>query len=450
MASFLFNDFDTITAAAWKQKIQVDLNGLDYNESLIWKSNEGIAVKPFYTKEDRHLSKISLPDVDYNICQTIFVDNIEIANKLALDSIERGATAIQFIANKKFNYKLLLDKIDIDKTSLYLKLEFLDATFVNDIHNYYNNSHIYFQIDIIGKLASSGNWHTNMNSDIAETKKFIHNSNNSICVNASLYQNAGASIIQELAYALAHTNEYIEIFGPSIITKIHFNFSIGNNYFFEVAKLRAFRILLDALLNEYKIDDFTAHIFSKPTLRNKTIYDYNVNMLRTTSECMSAILGGVNTISNISYDSIYHKSNEFGERIARNQLLILKNEAYFSDAHKITDGSYYVESLEKQFAEKALQLFKQIEKSGGFLSQLKKGIIQRKINEHAEEEQDRFNQNKTILLGTNLLPELTNKMKHELQIYPFLKTNNSKTLIPPILKKRLSEHLEQKRLKKEL
>ena len=126
MASFLFNDFDTITAAAWKQKIQVDLNGLDYNESLIWKSNEGIAVKPFYTKEDRHLSKVSLPDVDYNICQTIFVDNIEIANKLALDSIERGATAIQFIANKKFNYKLLLDKIDIDKTSLYLKLEFLD------------------------------------------------------------------------------------------------------------------------------------------------------------------------------------------------------------------------------------------------------------------------------------------------------------------------------------
>ena len=136
MDDFLFNEFSTVSPAAWKQKIQVDLNGLDYNESLIWKSNDGISVKPFYTKEDRHLSKISLPDVGYNICQTIFVDNIEIANKLALDSIERGATAIQFIANKKFNYKLLLDNIDIDKTSLYLKLEFLDATFVNDIHNY--------------------------------------------------------------------------------------------------------------------------------------------------------------------------------------------------------------------------------------------------------------------------------------------------------------------------
>ena len=129
-----------------------------------------------------------------------------------------------------------------------------------------------------------------MNSDIAETKKFIYNSNNSICVNASLYQNAGASIIQELACALAHTNEYIEIFGPAIITKIHFNFSIGNNYFFEIAKLRAFRILLDALLNEYKVDDFTAHIFSKPTLRNKTIYDYNVNMLRTTSEDRKSVV----------------------------------------------------------------------------------------------------------------------------------------------------------------
>ena len=102
-------------------------------------------------------------------------------------------------------------------------------------------------------------------------------------------------------------------------------------------------------------------------------------MLRTTSECMSAILGGSDTISNVSYDSTYHKSNEFGERIARNQLLILKDEAYLSEAHKFANGAYYIENTEKQFAEKALQLFKQIEKNEGFLKLLKKGTIQNKI-----------------------------------------------------------------------
>ena len=172
-------------------------------------------------------------------------------------------------------------------------------------------------------------------------------------------------------------------------------------------------------------------------------------MLRTTSECMSAILGGSDTISNISYDSIYHKSNEFGERIARNQLLILKEEAYLSEAHKFANGAYYIENTEKQFAKKALQLFKQIEKNGGFLKQLKKGTIQNKISENAEKQQELFDQNELILLGTNKLPSQNDRMKNELQIYPFLKKKNSKTLIVPILQRRLSEQHEQNRLKME-
>ena len=172
-------------------------------------------------------------------------------------------------------------------------------------------------------------------------------------------------------------------------------------------------------------------------------------MLRTTTECMSAILGGSDTISNISYDSIYHKSNEFGERISRNQLLILKEEAYLSEAHKFANGAYYIENIEKQFAEKALQLFKQIEKSGGFLKQLKKGTIQNKISENAKKQQTQFDQNEIILLGTNKLTSENDFMKNELQIYPFLKKKNTKTLIAPILQKRLADQLEQNRLKME-
>tara|TARA_B100000787_G_scaffold159892_2_gene138428 strand:- start:7954 stop:9303 length:1350 start_codon:yes stop_codon:yes gene_type:complete len=449
MEDFLFNDFNTLSPAAWKQKIQVDLKGADYNNSLVWKSNEGISVKPFYTSEDRHHNFISLPDKGYKICQSIFIDDIIIANKLALDSLNKGATAIQFTAIKTFDHTILLEKIDIKKIPIYFNFEFLDANFISEIKKYCSEGLIYFQLDIIGNLAKTGNWFSNLNADISETNKFINLVDNSICVDASLYQNAGATIIQELAYALAHTNEYIEIFGTSIASRIHYSFSVGGNYFFEIAKLRAFRLLQASLLEEHGVKKTPIHIFTKPSLRNKTIYDYNINMLRTTSECMSAILGGSDTISNISYDSVYHKSNEFGERIARNQLLILQKEAYLSEAQNFANGSYYIENIERQFAEKALEVFKQIEENGGFLKQLKNGSIQKKIYENTQKQQDQFDQDKITLLGTNKLPDLNERMKQELQIYPFLKTKNSKTLIAPILQRRISEKNEMIRLKKE-
>ncbi len=134
------------------------------------------------------------------------------------------------------------------------------------------------------------------------------------------------------------------------------------------------------LASEYDVNT-NCRILATPSKRNKTIYDYNVNMLRTTTECMSAILGGANTICNLPYDSLYHKSNEFGDRIARNQLLVLKNESYFDKVNNPADGAYYIESLTEQLAEKALDLFKDIEANGGFLNQLKEGTIQRKIKE---------------------------------------------------------------------
>ena len=156
-------------------------------------------------------------------------------------------------------------------------------------------------------------------------------------------------------------------------------------------------------------------------------------MLRTTSESMSTILGGSNTVSNLPYDFAYHKSNEFGERISRNQLLILQKESYLSDAQSFANGSYYINALTKQLANKALEIFKQIEKGGGFLKQLKEGIIQRKIQESAHKEQEKFNSGELVLLGSNKLPNHRDIMKDSLEIYSFLKYNPSKTLIQPII-----------------
>ncbi|TVZ55752.1 heterodimeric methylmalonyl-CoA mutase small subunit [Lutibacter sp. Hel_I_33_5] len=449
MSSFLFDEFDPVSPAAWKQKIQVDLKGEDYNDSLLWKTPEGIIVKPFYTKEDRKNHQINLPKKGFAICQSIFVDKETIANTIAVNSIKKGATSIEFTAKKEFDFNLLLKDINLEEVVIYFNFQFLSVDFIKNISKQINQKNTFFNIDIIGNLAKTGNWFTNLKEDFSSIEKTLNLTTNSISVNASLYQNAGANIAQELAYTLAHANEYLEYFGENVIDKVHFNFSVGSNYFFEIAKLRAFRILWNTLINQNYSVNKEAHIFTKPSLRNKTLYDYNVNMLRTTSECMSAVLGGSNTVCNVSYDTIYHKSNEFGERISRNQLLILQQESELSESQNYADGSYYIEAITQQLADKALQIFKQIEKSGGFLKLLKKRIIQNKILESANKEQELFNSKNLYLLGTNILLDKKNRMSDSLDIYPFLKLNRKKTLISPILTKRLSEESEQIRLKNE-
>ena len=247
---------------------------------------------------------------------------------------------------------------------------------------------------------------------------------------------------------MAHANEYLNQFGGEIANQIQFNIAIGNNYFFEISKIRAIRYLYNLISNTYN-QNTIIQVFAQPSFRNKTIYDYNVNMLRTTTECMSGVLGGANTISNISYDTIFHNSNDFGERIARNQLLILKEESYFKNAQNIATNSYYIEEITNQLVEKSLILFKEIEKSGGFLKQLKEGTIQRKIKENAQKEQQLFDEKKLILVGTNSFKQEDEILKNELEKPVSSKKNYKKTSIIPVIPKRLAEEVEQIRLKNE-
>ena len=449
MSNFLFDEFDAVSPAAWKQKIQVDLKGADYNKTLLWKTDEGITVKPFYTKEHSKNTPIQTPKKGFNICQKIFVGDEKIANSIAVNALKRGANSILFKAHKNFDYSTVLHCINLKKSNVYFHFSFLNADFQIEVSKFCNSKNVFFQTDTIGSLAEKGNWFHNLKEDHNQLEQIVSASKNCISVSGDLYQNAGANITQQLAYTLAHANEYLNIFGVEVASKIHFKFSVGSNYFFEIAKLRAFRILWKSLLKEYDAKTTEAHIFTQPSLRNKTLYDYNVNMLRTTSECMSAILGGSNTISNVAYDRIYHKSNEFGERIARNQLLILQQESGFEKAQNFADGAYYITSITNQLAQNALTTFKQIEKSGGFLKQLKNGIIQKKIAESATKEEEKFNHKEIVLLGTNMQINNTDKIKQDLELYPFVKQRHIKTLITPIVRKRLSEAIEKQRLDNE-
>ena len=454
MSKSLFNEFEPVSLKEWKQKIQADLKGADYNETLIWKTNEGIDVKPVYHPDDfDELPNISnTKATTFKICQTVYVSDAKNANSKAVEALIKGSESIKFVVpSKDISLEHLLTNIDLASTPIHFELQFLDVEFTKQLSSIPSKAGIYINIDIIGNLAKSGNWFKDLKEDHFALDEIIKNSNiltSSLGVDTSLYQNAGASIVQQLAYSLAHANEYLDHFGSDIKNQISFNVAVGTNYFLEIAKLRALRLLWKTLASEYNINT-DCHIFMTPTKRNKTLYDYNTNMLRTTTECMSAILGGANTISNLAYDAIYHKDNEFGERISRNQLLVLKHESYLDKVNNPSDGAYYIESLTTQLAEKALELFKDIESNGGFLTQLKEGTIQRKIKESAKKEQEQFNNEEEILLGTNKHPNPNDKMKDELELYPFVKTNKRKTLIQPIIENRLAETLEQNRLKTE-
>lgn len=451
MSKFLFSEFQEVTAKQWKQKIQVDLKGADYNETLLWKTNEGIIVKPFYHKDEFSSLPVDQNIKEFSICQSIFVSEEKTANFLAKDALKRGATSIQFEANEPFDIGLLLDNIQIQsKGAFHFKFNFLSENFLLDLIDHIQDQKAFLNVDLIGNLTGSGNWFYDLKKDhviLDKIFKKVPSNISLLSVNAAIYQNAGANVVQQVAYALAYANEYLNHFNNSL-NNIQIQFAVGNNYFFEIAKLRAFTYLWNLLVNEYKIKT-EAELFVQPSNRNKTLYDYNVNLLRTTTECMSAILGGADTISNISYDHIFHKKNEFGERIARNQLIILKDESYFKEAVHAASGSYYIETLTRQIAEKALDIFKDIEKSGGFLKQLVEGTIQRKINESAQKEQSQFDKKELVLLGTNKYPNEDDKMKSDIEIYPFVKTKSRQTIIEPIIPKRLAENLEQERIDKE-
>ena len=450
----LFDDFDPVSSKQWKQKIQFELDGADYNQTLIWNSPEDIQVKPFYHGDEfKGVAKVQTKASEFKICQNIFVQDLTKSNTRALDSINRGAESIRFsIKDESVDVAKLLENLPLEKTTIYFNLTFLSSDFINKIEEFAKKSKakIFCNLDPIGQLAKDGNWFTTKeknNFDILNLLSTASTNVSLISINSSLYQNAGANMVQQIAYSLAHANEYFNRI-KTINQPIVFEVSVGSNYFFEIAKLRALRLVFNRIAKEYN-HNFDCHLLVSPTKRNKTIYDYNNNMLRTTTECMSAILGGADAVANLPYDALYHKDNEFGDRIARNQLLILKNESYFDKVNNPADGSYYIETLTNQLAEKALTLFKDIEANGGFLKQLNEGIVKRKIQESADKEQELFDSGKEILLGTNKHPNKKDRMKDELELFPFVKIKPRKTLITPIIERRLAEKIEQERLKEE-
>jgi len=443
----LFDTFPPVTTEEWEALILKDLKGADYKRKLVWKTMEGFDVKPYYRAED--LDKLEylktfpgdFPFVrsgrkkenNWFIRQDITVNSIEKANKKALDILMKGIDSIGFILDS--SKKPAVDDIEKLMENIYatmVEINFTCGAQVPEVFDIYLELVKKYNRDLqkingsvdfnpLAQLALTGNFYDSEEVDFATCKKLIEKSAHVphfrvLAVDASIFKNSGSSIVEELAFGLACGNEYLTrltdagVSIDSIAPNIKFKFGVGSNYFMEIAKIRAARLLWAKIVNVYSPSNAEitrAFIHSTTSDWNKTMYDPHGNLLRTTTEAMSAIIGGTNSLAVHPFNSVYENTTDFSERIARNQQLLLKEESHFDKIVDPSSGSYYIENLTNSIAEQAWNLFLEVDALGGFIEAFKKGFVQNKINETAQKRDLNIATRREILLGTNQYPNFT-------------------------------------------
>ncbi len=436
----LFSEFPPVTAEEWKDKIVEDLKGADYDKKMIWKTSEGFSVQPFYRKEDITHPTTSLPgeypytrgnkaDNQWFIRVDIQADDAQVANEKAKKMVKEGATSVGFKIKGKMVSKAFVEQLlgDIDPTTTELNFDVClkrAVEFAQILVTYYKEKGYALEkiggsinYDPIGKALCKGVEAENYAATIVELQAITSSMPKfrSTGVNSIKLCNSGAYIAQELGCALAWGNEYMHtateagLDGCKAAKSIKFNMGISSNFFMEIAKFRAARMLWAKIASQYTDDKEACKmiIHAETTAFNLSLFDSYVNMLRTQTEAMSAAIAGVESISVKPYDSVYETPTDFAERIAKNQQLILKHESHLDIVADPAGGSYYVESLTASIATEAWKQFIDIEKEGGFAQAVKNGKIKESIEASGTARRTALARRKEILLGTNQYPNFT-------------------------------------------
>jgi methylmalonyl-CoA mutase len=439
----LFSEFPPVTTQQWMDKVIADLKGADYEKKLVWKTSEGFQVKPFYRAEDLEGLKItdSLPgeypyvrgtktDNDWLVRQDIVVTNPKLANKKALEILSKGIDSLGFILSKEDispeNLNLLLQGICLECieinfiscSSESIRLTGLFADYVKTHHIDAVKIRGSIKFDPFKRMLTKGfDTDKNLSSELKELLDAAASLPNfKVCAaNAYLLNNAGAYCAQELGFGLAYGNAFLTLgqeaglSAKEVAKKIKFNFGIGSNYFMEIAKFRAARLLWAQIVNAYLPEGACKcaakmHIHATTSEFNQSIYDAYVNLLRSQTEAMSASIAGVNSMTVVPFDAAYQSSDDISERIARNQQLLLKEEAHFDQIVDASAGSYYIENLTFALADEAWKNFLTIDAKGGFLAAIREGFVQSEVNASNTKRHNDVASRREILLGTNQYP----------------------------------------------
>jgi len=445
----LFGTFPPVNTSEWEARITKDLKGADYQKKLVWKTSEGFDVQPYYRDEDTQgIGSINsepgeYPFIrgnqtlsnDWEIRQDIETDDESEANLLAIDAIKRGATGIGLVAadlETESDVEELLKGIDLAKVAIHfgaapsypslIKIVASNAKSQKQPIAALKGS---FDFDPISYLLLHGDFWKSEKFDMAQVASMVKLGKELmpamkvINVNGHYFNSAGATMVQELGFSLAAGNEYLALATSAgisvddIAQRMMFSFGVGSNYFMEIARLRAARLLWAKIVEQYKPaveKSMQMHIHCNTSAWNKTLFDPYVNLLRSTTEAMSAILGGTQSLNILPFDTFYKDPDEFSNRLARNQQIILKEEVYLDKVIDPADGSYYIENLTQLIAEAAWKVFLQVEEKGGMIEAVKSGFIQDLVEKSAGLRLDDIANRRIVQLGTNQYPNPEEQM----------------------------------------
>lgn len=365
---------DTFTR--WESLVKKQLKTEDIDAVLRKENLEGLEVKPFYDAVQEPLPNIAKVEENTHLVARYHESLEEDVFAFLIDhNVENLQQKTIFVNNKD-----LAGHISPEEEDQYFSL-----------------------IDVFDE-------HEARIDDQLTKELLAKNFRRKIAVDVSLHQNAGASITQQLGIALAKTKELIEVYGPDILDQLIFRLAIGASYFFEMAKLRAFRLAFNQLSKEYGKDDIP-YIFAETSLRNKSVADQENNLIRSSLELAAAMIGGADAVFSTNY--LVDRSTENSEEISFKQQIVLAYESIINVFEDAANGSYYVEDLTRQIAEKSWAYFVSVEEKGGYLKLLRQGWIQKEIYNHAVEEQKWVQDGRIKLIGVNLYPKLEVKRTAE-------------------------------------
>ena len=442
----LFTEFPPVPTEKWEEVITADLKGADYERKLVWKTGEGFNVRPYYRAENLEGIKFlgsqagEFPYVRgthahnrWRVHQTVSVVCPKEANAEALKILNAGVDSLGFcIASADFS------AADLDTLLKDICIPAVEITFCGEKTAHVaelvlakvekegiakEDVRIAFCIDPLVKgLSSKGDFCSpNGEKCIARIVELIHKTKEYkhvriVTVAGQTFGNSGSTIVEELAFTLSAGHDYLVrlmdagLDVDAAARKLRFSFSVSSNYFMEIAKFRAARMLWANIVKGYgpaKNCACKMHIHAETSRWNQTVYDPYVNMLRGTTEAMSATIAGVHSLEVMPFDASFENPTEFSKRIARNVELLLKNESHFDQVVDPAGGSYYVENLTQSIAAEAWKLFLEIEEKGGYTEAYKAGLIVERIKASAAAKDKNIATRRQTLLGANQYPNFT-------------------------------------------
>jgi methylmalonyl-CoA mutase len=442
----LFSDFKPATKQEWIERANIDLKGQDFNRKLVWKNLSKIEIQPFYTLEDtheylNHTGENSQSLINYRKIITVSAGS---GNALALKAVEEGVNGLLFDVKNSVSATKLLEGINLDKIAVSFILNEDEVVFALDFfafaeENLSNNLNLKgsFDLQLIPNYVTKG---TIDNSRFEKAARLVKMSVaypnfKAVTLSGTAYLDSGANQVQEVAYTLnslvflldKYTENGIGI--QSFFNNLNVILAIGSEYFVEIAKFRAFNSLLESVAKKYGVTKHLDMLTAKTSIWSKSVIDANTNLLRATTEAMSAILGNVDGILIDPYDSEFNEASDFSSRIAGNITTILKEESYFGKVANPVDGSYYIEEVSAKIATNALALFKEIEVQGGFYQAFESEIIQQQIAEIRQEKIKLISQRRLPMVGVNKYPNLMETISKDI-LFSGSSGENSKFLKP--------------------